>query len=266
MKENEGKDISKSRHMVLCSVCNREFYRKSSSQVSSTICERCGWLSFTQSGALLAEKEENQRALAEVLLKKFRSCSVFDLADIFKRLLLTAFNKSSPHCEQFFIKPGWLGLNPYTLRDQTENKDEPLIKFLKESTGDIIGKYQLESFNQTRVDGELISEAIPWFSCTRITSNAIGEENFSVLVLFHQGPATDVTQHVELLEKLMSSHNTDLGVVVTTEEGKWPLRSGKGTVNVVGGNQLANMMIDLEVGVKQVYKLYQVDDMMFFKF
>lgn len=279
MKQKSGRFTYKIKNSILCTVCRKEFQQILTKPSSTSICKHCRNLNFVQSSYLFAEREANHQALIESLLKNLQNRDIIELDIILKKILKTAFTLYSPYCDKFFIEAGIIERILYTLREEANDTDNIIKRMSKEEKR--IGKYQIDSFNKIKIEGEEIFEAIPYFSCTKITSNAVGEDKFCVIVLFHHGEmiwslsnklsstyqpgSINVTQekHAELLEKLMSLYNTDLGVLITTGEYGLPLTPRKSSINLIDGKQLATMMIDLEVGVKPIYKLYQIDDSLF---
>ncbi len=179
--------------------------------------------------------EQNVAHLKTWLLSKLKSSSNLKLL---KELIRIAIKKNSEHCGKFFID------------DEFKSKMNKVEKYEMISPLSIRKKYVTKSFS--------LSSPFPLLSALKITSNAKDEENISIVILVDRETTIEVQQkNIQELPRILNTMNASKGVYITTTD--FPLTNFPKDypIQYITGNTIADILIDLEIAIKPLYKIYE---------
>jgi hypothetical protein len=235
-----------------------------------------------ESFSLKAEKVANSTSISESILKEVQKCRYSGGDALIKDILIAAYEQNSPHCNTLLIENSIDSFICIVKNKLDEGKANNTS--INESISSPNPRYEFRSFNGTtyRDTGLNINEKIPSFCCTHITSKLRGEENFSVIIILHCGERMyvkddeslnkskssekDVTEieYFNLLNKLIGIHNSSFGLLITTENFTNDAFNNNDKIKLINGDKLVEILVDLRIGVKPVYELYNIDYDYFF--
>lgn len=192
--------------------------------------------------------EENIAHLKIWLLSKLKSDSNHKLL---KALIRKAIKKHSSHCSKFFIDAEFKSKIHKVAKD---SEGRPSLSSLWNG-----GEYE--------VKGSTLSNPFPFFHAIQITSTAQAEENISILVLLDAEITKEKQEmNVQEVHRIVGAMKASKCVYITTTDFQLSNLPQDIPFHHINGNTIAEILIDLEIAVKPLYKICKPDSSFFIEF